>query len=171
LAAFDTLKLGAVVATVLDEFFKIGEKEFQFLVDEFGCKKRANKTDVGVYRLRYENGTTKIEIGLEWRDQYVYVLLGRREEKKAKDARRLPRPEDELLAFNLEDLLKLRTGKYAIDQDRFGKALTRKDIKEILSTYARGLREHAADVLQGDFTVFPELEKIVRKRMKDQSLA
>ena len=159
------------MACILDGFLEIGEKDFQFLVDEFGFKKRANKTDVGVYRLPYDSGTTKVEIGFEWRDQYVYVLLGRRDVKKPKDARRLPRPEDELLAFNLEDLLKLRTGKYAIDQDRFGKALTRKDIKEILSTYARGLREHAADVLQGDFTVFPELEKIVRKRMKDHSLA
>ena len=157
--------------SILDEFLEIGEKEFQFLVDEFGFKKRANKTDVGVYRLPYDNGTTKVEIGFEWRDQYVYVLLGRRDVKKPKDARRLPRPEDELPAFNLEDLLKLRTGKYAVDQDRFGKALTREDIKEILSTYARALREHAADVLQGDFSVFPELEKIVRTRMKDESLA
>lgn len=157
------------MATIIDEFFKIGEKEFQFLVDEFGFKKRANKTDVEVYRLPYENGTTKVEIGFEWRDQYVYVLLGRRE-KKSKDAGRLPRPEDELVAFNLEDLLQVRTGKYGVDQERFGKALTRKDIKEILSTYARGVLEHAADVLQGDFTVFPELEKIVRKRMKDHAL-
>lgn len=159
------------MANLLDEFFKIGEKDFQFLVDEFGFKKRANKTDVGVYRLPYENATTKVEIGFEWRDQYVYVLLGRRDVKKRKDARRLPRPEDELVAFNLEDLLKLRTGQYGVDHDRFGKALTRKDIKEILGAYGRGLREHAADVLQGDFTIFPALERIVRKRMKDHTLA
>lgn len=158
------------MANIIDQFFDIGEKDFQFLVGEFGFKKRANKTDVGVYRLPYENETTKVEIGFEWREQYVYVLLGRRDRKKPQEKGRLPRPEDELVAFNLEDLLKLRTGKYAVDQDRFGKALTHKDIKEILSTYARGLREHAADVLQGDFTIFPELEKIVRKRMKDHAL-
>jgi hypothetical protein len=159
------------VVNIIDEFFKIGEKEFQFLVDEFGFKKRANKTDAGVYRLAYENETTKVETGLEWRDQYVYVLLGRRVRKKAPGKARMPRPEDELVAFNLEDLLKLRTRKYAVDEDRFGKALTRKDIKEILSTYARGMRDHATDVLQGDFSIFPELEKIVRQRMKDHSLA
>ena len=159
------------MGNIIDEFFEIGEGEFRFLVDEFGFRKRANKTDVEVYRLPYENGTTKVEIGFDWRDQYVYVLLGRRDVKKPKDARRLPRPEDELVAFSLEDLLKLRTRKYGIDQDRFGKALTRKDIKEILSTYARGVREHAADVLQGDLTIFPELEKIVRKRMTDHALA
>lgn len=156
------------MGNIIDEFFEIGEKEFRFLVDEFGFKKKANKTDVEVYRLHYETKTTAVEIGFEWRDQYINVLLGRRDKKPPE---RMPRPEDELLAFSLEDLLKLRTGKYAIDQDRFGKALTRKDIKEILNTYARGLREHGTDVLQGDFSIFPELEKIVRKRMKDHALA
>lgn len=153
------------MANLLDEFLEIGEKDFQFLVDEFGFKKRANKTDVGIYRLRYENKTTKVEIGFDWREQYVYVLLGRRDKEPPQ------RPEDELVAFDLEDLLKLRTGKHAIDQNRFGKALTRKDINEFLTTYARALRQHAADLLQGDFSVFPELEKIVRKRMKDHASA
>ena len=156
------------MGNIIDEFFEIGEKEFRFLVDEFGFKKKANKTDVEVYRLRYESKTTNVEIGFEWRDQYIYVLLGRRDRKKPE---RMPRPEDDLLAFGLEDLLKLRTGKYAIDEDRFGKALTRKDVRDILSIYARGLREHGVDVLQGDFSIFPELEKIVRKRMKDHALA
>jgi hypothetical protein len=158
------------VVNIIDEFFEIGEKEFQFLVDEFGFNKKANKTDVEVYRLPYENETTKVEVGFDWREQYIYVLLGRRDGKKPEGKPIMPRPEDEIVAFNLEDLLKLRTGKYAIAQDRFGRALTRKDIKEILSTYAGALREHAGDVLQGDFSIFPELEKIVRKRMKDHAL-
>ena len=148
-----------------DEFFEIGEKEFQFLVDEFGFRKRARKREAGVYSLLYETKTTDVELSFEWRDQYIGVSLGRRDRKPPEG--RLPRPEDELLGFSLADLLKLRTGKYAIDENRFGRALTRKDIKEILSTYARGLQKHAADVLQGDFSVFPKLEKIVRKRMKD----
>ena len=64
------------------EFFEIGEKEFQFLVDEFGFKKKARKTDVRVYSLRYETETTKVELGFEWRDQYIYLLLGRLTVKK-----------------------------------------------------------------------------------------
>lgn len=35
------------MANLTDKFFAIGEKEFQFLVDVFGFKKRAGKTDAG----------------------------------------------------------------------------------------------------------------------------
>ena len=150
-----------------EQFFEIGEKEFQFLVDEFGFKKRARRKDAGVYRLYYETKMTEVEIGFEWRDQYIYVLFGRLDREAPQEKGRLPRPEDELTAFGLEDLLKIRTGRYGVDHDRFGKALTPKDVKQILSTYARGLRKHGADVLQGDFTIFPKLEKIIRKRMKE----
>src|SRR5262245_2623420 len=150
---------------LIDEFFSRGEKEFRFLIDEFGCKKRAKQTDAGVYRLRYESETTNISIRFEWREQTISVLLGRRDRQPPR------RPEDEMIAFDLEDLLKLRTGRHAIDLDRFGKVLTRRDVKQMISTYARALRNHAADVLQGDFTSFPELENVVRKRMQDHARA
>ena len=158
------------MANLTEEFFEIGEKEFQFLPDEFGFKKRARKKDAGVYSLLYETKTTDVAISFEWRDQYIDISLGRRDRKAPQEKGRLPRPEDELTVFGLEDLLKLRTGEYAISENRFGRALTRKDIKEILNTYARGLRKHATDVLQGDFSIFPSLEKIVRKRMKQDDV-
>jgi len=150
---------------LIDEFFQRGEKEFHFLIDEFGCKKRAKQTDGGVYRLRYENKTTNVAIRLDWREQYIHVLFARRDHPPPQ------RPEDEMIAFDLEDLLKLRTGRHAIDRGRFGKVLTHSEINEMVDTYARALRDHATDVLQGDFTSFPELEKIVRKRMQDHASA
>jgi hypothetical protein len=148
-----------------DEFFEMCADEFQFLVDEFGCRKRAKKTDAGVYRVPYENGTTKVEIGLEWREQYIYVLLGRRDAKRAEERGRLPQPDDEITAFNLEDLLALRAPGEGVSPDSFGRALTREAIERILQTYARALREHGADVLQGDFKILPAVTKIMRQRM------
>jgi hypothetical protein len=150
---------------LIDEFFKLADKEFQFLIDEFGYKKKAKQTDAGVYRRCYENRTTNVAIRFDWREQYIHVLFGRRDRNPPR------RPEDEMVAFDLEDLLKLRTGRHAIDLNRFGKALTRRDVKQMISAYARALRRHAGDVLQGDFAVFPALEKIVRKRMKDHAVA
>jgi hypothetical protein len=82
------------------------------------------------------------------------VLFARRDRATA------PAAEDELIAFDFEDLLTLRTARHAIDVDRFGKLLTRSDFKEMVKTYARALQYYAADILQGDFTMSPEHEKI-----------
>ncbi len=38
--------------------------------------------------------------------------------------------------------------------------------KQLLQAYAEILKEHAADVLEGDFTVFPQLEPHVRREMR-----
>lgn len=153
-----------------DDFIEICEREFNYLVEEFGFKKTSTKTDVDTPRIRYENSTTMVEAGVEWREQYFYVAIGRRDRKKTKAKDRMPRPEDEIVTFNLEDLLTLRVSGYIVSSGYFGQKLTRKDIERIMRNYARALREHAADVLQGDFAIFPELEKIVRKRMKDHAL-
>ena len=153
-----------------DDFIEICEREFKFLVEEFGFKKTATKTDADTPRIRYENSTTMVEAGVEWREQYFYVAIGRRDRKKTKVKDRMPRPEDELVTFNLEDLLTLRVPGYIVSPGYFGQKLARKDIERIMRKYAQSLREHAADVLQGDFSIFPELEKIVRKRMKDHAL-
>ena len=152
-----------------DDFIEICEREFEFLVDEFGFKRTSTKTDSDTPRIRYENTTTTVEAGVEWREQYFYVAIGRGDRKRPKD--RMPRPEDEIFTFNLEDLLTLRVPGYVVSPGYFGQKLTRKDIQRIMGGYARALREHAGDVLQGDFSIFPELEKIVRKRMKDHSRA
>lgn len=150
-----------------NDFIEICERDFTFLVDEFGFKKTKTKTDVDTPRIRYENSTTMVEAGVEWRELYFYVAIGRRDKQETKAKDRMPRPEDELVTFNLEDLLTLRVPGYIVSSGYFGQTLTRQDIERIMGKYAQDLRKHAADVLQGDFTIFPELEKIVRKRMKD----
>lgn len=153
-----------------DDFIEICEREFKFLVKEFGFKKTKTKTDTDTFRIQYENSTTTVEAGVEWREQYFYVVIGRRDRKKTKAKDRMPRPEDELVSFNLEDLLTLRVPGYIVSSGYFAQKLTRKDVERIMGKYAQALRKHAADVLQGDFTIFPELEKIVRKRMKDHAV-
>lgn len=153
-----------------NDFIEICERDFEFLVEEFGFKKTKTKTDVDTPRIRYENDTTMVEVGVEWRELYFYVVIGRRDRKKTSEKDRMPRPEDELVSFNLEDLLTLRVPGYIVSSGYFGQKLNRKDIERIMGKYAQELRKHAADVLQGDFTIFPELEKIVRKRMRDHAV-
>jgi hypothetical protein len=149
-----------------EDFFEVCTTSFDFLVGQFGFKRRAKKRDAGVFRVPYEGALTKVEIGFEWRDQYVYVLLGRRDGARAGKGEATPRAAGEITAFNLEDLLSLRAPGRGVDESVFGRALTREDFEHVCGTYSAALREHAADVLRGDFSVLPQVAKIVRGRME-----
>jgi len=157
------------MSTTIDDFFEVCEAEFRFLVDEFGFRKKARKTSAGVFRVPYEGAPAKVEVGFEWRDQYIYVLLGKPGLPRWKAEGRLPRPSDELMGFNLEDLLTVRAPGSGIDEKTFGRALTREDIEHVCGTYARALREQAADVLRGDFSVLPAVERIINERVEKYS--
>jgi len=45
------------------------------LADDLGFAKPVRKIDAGVYSLICQNRVTAVEIGLEWREQYIYVEL------------------------------------------------------------------------------------------------
>jgi hypothetical protein len=151
------------------DFFEVCTTDFDFLVEEFGFRRKAKKRDAGVYRVPYESARAKVEVGFEWREQYIYVLLGKPGVPRWKAEGRLPSPSDELTGFNLEDLLSLRAPGGGLDAKTFGRALEREDIEHVCGTYARALREHAADVLRGDFSVMPAMARIMNERAEKYS--
>lgn len=157
------------MSDTVNDFFEVCTAHFDFLSEEFGFKRRAKKRDAGVYRVPYEGERAKVEVGFEWREQYVYVLLGKPGVPRWQAEGRLPHPSDELTGFNLEDLLSLRAPGGGVDEKTFGRALTRQDFEHVCGTYARALREHAADVLRGDFSVMPAIARIVKARMEKYS--
>lgn len=151
------------------DFLEVCAADFDFLVEEFGFKKKAKKQDAGISRVPYESARAKVEVGFDWREQYIYVLLGQPGLPRWKAEGRLPGPEDVPTGFNLEDLLSLRAPGSGVDAKTFGRALTREDIEHVCSTYARSLREHAADVLRGDFSVMPAVARIMNERAEKYS--
>lgn len=113
----------------------------------------------------YESDDTAVEIGLEWKEQYVYVELFRLINGKIKENPIVIRPDSELTMHNLEDLIALRAPKVTLGTEYFGKPITVESLEYILSQHARALKELGRDVLRGDFTVFSELESIVKARI------
>lgn len=153
----------------VEDFFEVCTANFDFLVEEFGFKRKARKRDADIYRVPYEGARAKVEVGFDWREQYINVLLGRPGVPRWQAEGRLPSPSDELTAFNLEDLLSLRAPGSGVDAKTFGRALTREEIEHVCGTYARALREHAADVLRGDFSVMPAVARIMSERAEKYS--
>jgi hypothetical protein len=150
---------------VVGAFYRIGVKGFQFLVDEFEFEKAIRKADVGIYRLISQNRVTAVEIGLEWREQYIYVELSRLIKGKIRENPVVISKKSRLNTFNLEDLLAVRAPGLRIGPEYFVRPLTVESVNYILTRYADSLHEFARDVLRGDFSVFAKLNAIVKGRL------
>lgn len=153
--------------SLIDAFFNKCVEKFQFLIEQYAFKQIAKKAEAGVYRIIYKNKTTAVEVGLEWREQYIYVELYRLIEGRIKNNPIIIRPETELTAFNLEDLLETRAPELKLPPDYFGRPLTIGIIENALARYAFSVKKYAADILQGDFGAFDKLESIVKGRLTD----
>ncbi|HEY6332281.1 MAG TPA: hypothetical protein VI756_23355, partial [Blastocatellia bacterium] len=124
------------------------------------------RTDGGVYRLVYKNDSTAVELGLEWREQYLYVELFRLVNGEIRDNPIIIGQKSKLTAFNLEDLVEIRAPHKAIDSESWTTPLTLRSVDHILRRYSELLSKFAADVLVGDFRVFPRLEAKVKSRLQ-----
>lgn len=150
---------------IVNAFFKLSGEKFQYLVDEFGFRKGAKRSEGGLHRLLYENKETGVEIGFEWNEQYVYVELFRLIDGRIKENPIIIRPDSELTVHNLEDLIGIRAPKMMLGPEYFGEPITVESLGHILNHYAGALKELGGDVLQGNFTVFRDLESIVKARI------
>jgi hypothetical protein len=154
------------VDSIVDTFSHVSLEKFNFLVTEFAYKSVVKKKGTAsVSRVIFRNATTAVEIGLEWREQYVYVEVYRLVDGKMEENPIVIHPESELTAFNLEDLVAVRAQGLQLISQSPGTPLTRHDIEKILNDRAVALRKYGRDVLQGDFRVFRKLERIVKSRL------
>jgi hypothetical protein len=150
---------------IRDVFIETSLKEFQFLIDRYHCKMRTSKKP-RLCEIKYQNTTTAVTVGFEqWREQYIFVDIGRVIKGRVMRDPIAIRHDSDLHSFNIEDLLTLRNPSLRIDWTKIQEPLTPESVETIVGSYARAVREHATDILQGDFRIFPELERIVKARI------
>jgi len=141
-------------------FLRVAKKAFRFLIDEFQCRLTSKKSDAWGAELTYQNDTTAVNVRYEPREQFVFVLLCRLINGK------MP-AYDSFDSFGLSDLLTLRAPELKIRKRSAPERFTENDLRHMVITFARGVRGHATDILHGDFSIFPELEKIVKRRAEE----
>jgi len=159
------------VNSLADTFYQVCHDKFHFLVTEVACRSVVKKERSGVCRVIYRNGTTAVEIGFEWREQYIYVELYRLVDGKMKENPIMIREDSDLTVFNLDDLLAIRAPKLECRSNSPGRPLSNTDIEQILTDRALALHKYGRDVLQGDFRVFRQLERVVKSRMSASQLS
>lgn len=143
---------------------------FKFLSDEFGFDPVESRSGSSSEEYALKNRTTGVRITADFREFYVFVAVCRLQDGDFPDSPGEICPDTVLHCYDLDDLVALRAPHNQLPPlgsgTQFGEAL----INGMILRQAENLRVCAADVLTGDFTVFDELDRVVKARAKEAAL-
>lgn len=150
---------------MFDEFKKHYLTAFEFLENDFGFDKpKIETTKYGCF-IWQKNATTGIRCGYEARDGLITLLLYRLINDEFPPHEKETDDETTINSFYFEDIIVHKLGKVP---DEFWEQfdIFKNPVKNILERLAVVTRKYAADILKGDFSSFPELERIVKERVR-----
>lgn len=157
------------IPTIRDVFIKLCKKTFIFLEKDFGCKIiREEKVSVEAY-VTYQNNTTAVLLTFSPRDGGIFLDLIRLVNGIIPDNIYEFSQNLTLNSFDLSNVLLIRDPEFEIERPSFDELFKEKVIKSVLNQKAYVLKTYASDILKGDFSIFPQLEKIVKERAKTYS--
>lgn len=149
----------------------IVKEQFKFLETEYSFRLSKYHKESWGHQSIYLNETKGIKIIYEYREAYIFIIL-----YQLKDGKLVENPqsiEDStiLYSYGLDDLIGLRNFQALIRPAfQYGEKSEYYDKENGLSLYmskfAENLKLYAKDILFGDFTVFSELDKVVKSRIK-----
>ncbi|MBC6608909.1 hypothetical protein H8B13_18960 [Hymenobacter sp. BT188] len=152
-------------------FITTVKEQFAFLEVDFACRLVQARKAPQVYEFRYQNSTTGIELTYEYREAYLFILLYQLQDGKWVANPTPMQEQTKLTGYALDDVLLLRNPNalvkpayaYGADSVYYEKET---GLSLYIGAFAANLQRYAADILQGDFSLFPALEKVVKERMK-----
>ena len=151
--------------TVNDRFEGLVRDRFQFLETDYNfhiCE--TIKDNYGCF-IMYKGSVLAIRVSYEIYDAGIYANFYKLKNGNIPKYPVFFNPAEEFLIFDLNNLLLLRCGKI-ITQDF--KRLHEAAYQEyILKQYADSIKKYALDILNGDFSVLPQLKEIVVRRAKE----
>jgi hypothetical protein len=146
------------------------EKSFEFLKADFGFRERSRINRRDYIEYRYSSNTTGVVVAFELREFFIFVTLCRLvDDNYAKEIGEI-RPDSRLNCFDLNDLVGLRAPDDVVTGYLPGQPQPLGGLAGIAGRQATNLRKHARDVLTGDFTAFPDLERIVKARAREAAI-
>lgn len=151
------------------DFDVIVKEQFKFLESDFGFRlSKGEKEDWG-YELIYLNKTTGVKITYEFREAYIFIMLYKLVDGSLIENPRSIRENTTLYGYGLDDIINLRNPQalikpayqYGDESEYYDKM---KGLTLYVTAFANNLKEYAVDVLSGDFKIFNEVDRVVKKR-------
>ena len=148
-----------------DNFINLCKDAFGFLQEDFGFKLSKPKADSFGTTMIYMNSTTGVTVYFEPRENYILLMLHRLVNKKIPEYPVFFDKESIINSYYIDSLIKLRKGNTKDIDLALGKRRPYEPLKirECLEAYSRLLRTTAADILCGNFSVFVDLERILKE--------
>ena len=155
---------------VSKDFDVIAKEQFKFLVTDFGFQlSKSEKEDWG-YELIYLSKTTGVKITYEFREAYIFIMLYKLVDGSLIANPRSIQENTILYGYGLDDIIGLRNPQnlikpayqYGEESEYYDK---QKGLTLYVTAFANNLKEHASDVLAGDFKIFDEAYRVVKERV------
>jgi hypothetical protein len=138
-------------------------KSFRYLETKYNFELINSKKTRWVEAVLYKNSTTAVEILYEWREKKLLILLIRLINNQIPEYPIFIKPDTRLNQFYLDDVITLVLNrplkKSELDSEM--------DLERSIEFYSNALEEYGGEILRGDFNMFLDLDKIVKKRASD----
>ncbi|MFY1686910.1 hypothetical protein [Plantactinospora sp. WMMB782] len=135
------------------------EAEFDFLVVEYGCRRRGRFCSGG-FEIFYWNGTTGVRVKVEYREEFTVLLCPLPEGRfppRIGEYDRQPRIE----WHDAFDVVKLVTGR----RPRFDRRQLYGNHPAVIAAYADALRGPGQALLRGEAELWARLRRQIRARI------
>jgi hypothetical protein len=139
---------------------------FGYLTRDFGCGVAGHEDNSWVTTLIYQNETTAVKVTYSIEFDRAEVSLVRLIKGRRPAYPIFISEQEQLHHFLLDNLLLVRAPE-ALDAIKPYFSLKEEAVKEALSRWADALRKYGSGPLNGDFSVFDEMEATVRARVRD----
>ncbi len=151
-------------------FVDLCKREFDFLKDEFDFKMLKPNVSEGGVEIIFKNNTTGVRIWYEFREFSVFVFICQLLDDNCVVQSGEMYPDTELYCYDLEDLVAIRLPESTIPSSQSGTLSHIAAFESILGNQANNLANYAKDILRGDFSIFSQLDKVVKARAREAAL-
>ena len=152
------------------ELKQLCKRYFEFLYEDHGFRLEGERSDSWGYELLLTNNTVGVILTFEYREFYLFVKLCRLRDGAFPPKPGEIRPETTLDSFDLDDIVSIMSPGTSIPPYELNTKLDLEFLEDVVKKQSDNLRRYGIDIVNGDFSIFPELDKIVKERARKAAI-